>query len=150
MRSGGREAVAEVLGGARGLADMLWTRETEAAALDTPERRAALEARIKEIIRGIGDETVRRYYSDDFMARLRQLMAPKFDAAAPRRAALRRPPAARRQGGRARLAGILGAQPGPRPGPLPPPSARLSAQPDRARPPQCDAGARGPDADDGG
>ena len=80
VRSGGREAVAEVLAGARSLADMLWTRETEASALDTPERRAALEARVREIIRGIGDETVRRYYNDDFMVRLRQLMAPKADA----------------------------------------------------------------------
>src|SRR4029079_1552488 len=38
-RSGGREAIAEVLAGARPLAAMLWARETEAAALDTPERR---------------------------------------------------------------------------------------------------------------
>jgi DNA primase len=74
VRSGGREAVAEVLSGARPLADMLWTRETETAALDTPERRAALEARINEVVRGIGDETVRRYYAQDFSARLRQLL----------------------------------------------------------------------------
>ena len=43
-RSGGREAIAEVLGGARPLGEMLWSRETEAASLDTPERRAAFEA----------------------------------------------------------------------------------------------------------
>jgi DNA primase len=101
VRSAGREAVAEVLAGARGLADMLWTRETEAAALDTPERRAALEAGIKEIIRCIGDETVRRYYSDDFTARLRQLLAPKIDARAERAPPRYGGPAsARRQSGR--------------------------------------------------
>src|SRR3954465_6767844 len=61
-RIGGREAVAEVLGGARGLADMLWARETEAASLDTPERRAAFEARIGEVTRDVADEVVRRYY----------------------------------------------------------------------------------------
>jgi DNA primase len=80
VRSGGREAVAEVLGGARSLADMLWTRETESAALDTPERRAALESRMKSIVQGIGDETVRRYYQDDVVQRLRQLYAPRIEA----------------------------------------------------------------------
>ena len=62
VRAGGREAVAEVLAGARPLADMLWTRETEGSALDTPERRAALEARVHEVVRGIGDDQVRKYY----------------------------------------------------------------------------------------
>ena len=77
VRSGGREAIAEVLAGARPLGEMLWTRETESSAFDTPERRAALEARVNEIVRGIGDETVRRYYSQDFTARLRELLTPQ-------------------------------------------------------------------------
>src|SRR5213075_1318130 len=47
-RSGGREAIAEVLAGARPLGEMLWSRETEAASFDTPERRAAFEARVRE------------------------------------------------------------------------------------------------------
>jgi DNA primase len=55
---------------------MLWVRETESAAFDTPERRAALEARINEVVRSIGDDAVRRYYGQDFNARLRQLLAP--------------------------------------------------------------------------
>ena len=42
--AGGRRAV---LGAARPLAQMLWMRETEAGGLDTPERRAALEARLE-------------------------------------------------------------------------------------------------------
>ena len=33
VRSGGREAIGEVLGAARPLADMLWTRETEAGSV---------------------------------------------------------------------------------------------------------------------
>src|SRR3954467_4632180 len=44
VRSGGRDAVAEILGSARPLGEMLWQRETEAGVFDTPERRAALEA----------------------------------------------------------------------------------------------------------
>src|SRR3954469_21284490 len=75
-RSGGREAIAEVLAGAHPLAEMLWSRETEAASFDTPERRAAFEARVNEVVRSIGDESVRKYYGQDFSARLRALMAP--------------------------------------------------------------------------
>ena len=45
-RSGGREAIADVLGAARPLAHVLWARESEAGPFDTPERRAALEARL--------------------------------------------------------------------------------------------------------
>jgi len=78
-RSGGREAIFEVLASARPLADMLWTRETELTSFDTPERRAALEARVNDVVRTIGDEAVRRYYAQDFQARLRQLLAPKFE-----------------------------------------------------------------------
>ena len=48
-RSGGREAIEDVLGAARPLAQVLWTRESEAGPFDTPERRAALEARIGEV-----------------------------------------------------------------------------------------------------
>ena len=76
-RSGGREAIEDVLGAARPLAHMLWARESEAGAFDTPERRAALEARIGEVTNTIADETVRRYYRQDFSARLRQMFAPQ-------------------------------------------------------------------------
>jgi DNA primase len=78
-RAGGREAITEVLDGARPLADMLWARETESASFDTPERRAALEAKVNEVVRGIGDESVRKYYAQDFSARLRQLLSPAFE-----------------------------------------------------------------------
>ena len=40
LRAAGRDAVHEVIGGARPLAHMLWMREAEAGSLDTPERRA--------------------------------------------------------------------------------------------------------------
>jgi DNA primase len=83
VRSGGREAMAEVLAQARPLAQMLWARETEAGGFETPERRAALEARIGEITATIGNETVRKYYRQDFSERLRQL----FGQSAPLRRA---------------------------------------------------------------
>src|SRR5271163_3289546 len=76
VRSGGREAVEDVLSAARPLADMLWTREIEAGPFTTPERRAALEARLGEVTATIADETVRRYYRQDFAVRLRALFVP--------------------------------------------------------------------------
>ncbi len=76
VRSDGREAVEDVLAAAQPLADMLWARESEAGPFETPERRAALEARILELTRSIGDETVRRYYRQEFGTRLRRLLAP--------------------------------------------------------------------------
>lgn len=80
VRSAGREAVAEVIGAARPLAAMLWARETEGHSFDTPERRAALEARIGEVTNAIADEAVRRYYREDFRGRLHQLFAPAQQA----------------------------------------------------------------------
>ncbi|MCB1489034.1 MAG: DNA primase, partial [Bauldia sp.] len=62
IRAEGRDAMAEVLAAARPLVELIWTRETEAGVFDTPERRAALEARLREIARAIGDESVRRHY----------------------------------------------------------------------------------------
>jgi DNA primase len=76
LRSGGREAVAEVIAAARPLAAMLWARETEGHAFDTPERRAALEARLNAVTATIGDDAVRRYYRQEFSGRLAQLFAP--------------------------------------------------------------------------
>ncbi|MCG6207952.1 DNA primase [Rhodopseudomonas sp. HC1] len=76
-RAGGRLAVDEVLGVARPLGDMLWRRETEGGSFATPERRAALEARINELANGIRDEVVRRYYRQDWAERLRAAFAPQ-------------------------------------------------------------------------
>ena len=139
-RSGGREAIAEVLAGARPLGDMLWTRETEAAAFDTPERRAALEARVHEVVRSIGDETVRKYYAQDFSARLRAAAG----AASPSRSANERPrgmpgqiggqSAARPAPAMSAISPAAGTCPAARPRrtsrePMSQPSARLSGSP---------------------
>lgn len=76
-RSGGRAAIEEVIAAAKPLAEMIWSRELEGGNFSTPERRAALEARIKELSNGIRDEVVRRYYRDDFAERLRRTFAPE-------------------------------------------------------------------------
>lgn len=72
-RSGGREALESVLASARPLVEMLFLREAEAQALDTPERRAGLERRLREAASQIRDETLRRHYFDDLRDRLGQL-----------------------------------------------------------------------------
>jgi DNA primase len=76
-RSGGRVAIEEVISAARGLADVLWSREIEGGSFATPERRAALEARINEMTNGIRDEVLRRYYRQDFSERLALAFAPQ-------------------------------------------------------------------------
>src|SRR5215212_10222631 len=76
VRSGGREAIGEVIGAARPLADMLWQRETEAGGFDTPERRAGLDQRIAEVANAIGNASVRKYYRQDLDERVRALFAP--------------------------------------------------------------------------
>src|SRR5436853_1426425 len=76
-RSGGRAAIEEVIGAARGLADMIWSREIEGGTFATPERRAALEARIGQLAAGIRDDVVRRYYRQDFSERLQRTFAPE-------------------------------------------------------------------------
>src|ERR1700691_4229673 len=76
-RSGGRAAIEEVIGAARGLADVIWSREIEGSSYATPERRAALEKRIGELSNGIRDEVVRRYYRQDLAERLQRTFAPE-------------------------------------------------------------------------
>jgi DNA primase len=75
-RSGGRVAIEEVISTARGLADLIWARETAGGSFGTPERRAGLEARINELTNGIRDEVMRRYYGQDMKERLYRAFAP--------------------------------------------------------------------------
>ena len=69
-RAGGSAAVERVLASARPLVDVLWARELEAGPLDTPERRAALERRLRESLALIRDETLKRYYREEVESRL--------------------------------------------------------------------------------
>ncbi|MDJ1159222.1 DNA primase [Chelatococcus sp. SYSU_G07232] len=97
-RSGGAAAIDAVLAGARPLVDVLWAREVERAPLDTPERRAALERRIGDLLSHLKDETLRRHYRAEIGARLAGLMPGVIG---PRRGA-GRPPTGHRGGGDAR------------------------------------------------
>jgi len=70
IRSAGRDAMTAVIDAARPLVEMIWARETEAHVFDTPERRAALESRLREIASAIGEESVRRHYVQAFAERV--------------------------------------------------------------------------------
>jgi DNA primase len=69
-RSEGEAAIAAVVSAATPLAQMLFLRETEGQSFTTPERRAGLERRLRELTAGIADETLRRHYQADMDARL--------------------------------------------------------------------------------
>jgi DNA primase len=73
LRASGAEALADALSRSLPLVDLLWMRETEAATLDTPERRAALERRLHEIAGQIGDDGLRRHYQQELTQRLDRL-----------------------------------------------------------------------------
>lgn len=66
----GPEAMREVLDGALPLAQMVWNREISSGTYDTPERRAELETRLRQIVSSIRDENVRRHYGQDIAGRL--------------------------------------------------------------------------------
>ena len=71
LRDAGAQAFQDVVTAARPLAEVLWRREAGNDQLATPERRAALEARIEALLAQIGDAKVRRHYQQDLAARFK-------------------------------------------------------------------------------
>jgi DNA primase len=70
VKASGPEAFQSVLAEARPLIDLIWMRETTGVVFDSPERRAELEQRLREITSRIADESVRRHYQQDMRERL--------------------------------------------------------------------------------
>ncbi|MCA0422847.1 MAG: DNA primase [Proteobacteria bacterium] len=73
LRSSGEAAVADAIGRTHSFVDVLFAREAEREPLDTPERRADLEKRLKDLMFTIKDEVVRKYYREALDDRLRAL-----------------------------------------------------------------------------
>jgi DNA primase len=69
VRDGGHDAFAQLLSASRPLADLLWMRETSGGVFDTPERRAELEKRLRELTSRIKDESVRFHYAQEMRER---------------------------------------------------------------------------------
>lgn len=78
IRGGNAGGLQSLFDAPQSLASVLWLRETEARALDTPERRAALRAHLRTLINGIADKDVRNAYGVEFANRLRDFFAPVF------------------------------------------------------------------------
>ncbi|WP_342641712.1 DNA primase [Rhodoligotrophos ferricapiens] len=77
VRNGGPSAALAALDEALPLAEALWRRESEAADLSTPERRAAFEAKLDEAVERIADQRVKAHYRSHFRERLASLWAPR-------------------------------------------------------------------------
>lgn len=75
VKHDGRAPFDRVMAEAKPLAEMIWTREAT-GSFDTPEKRAELEARLKQIVSVIADENVRRHYQQDMRERLNAFFAP--------------------------------------------------------------------------
>ena len=104
LRAGGPKALEPVLAATRSMLDLLWDRETSGVPLDSPERRAALDARLRAHLGRLTDASLRGHYEADIRARRQALFAEARRPAteAPRRGA-RPAPRADKRPGRARL-----------------------------------------------
>lgn len=76
IRSRGRDSMEKVIAGAEPMVNLLWRRETEGRIFDSPERKAALDKSLREVIRRIADPAIRAHYGEE-VKRLRwHLFAP--------------------------------------------------------------------------
>ncbi|WP_413876062.1 DNA primase [Albidovulum sp.] len=118
IRSRGREAIEKALAGAEPMVNLLWRRETEARVFDSPERKAALDKSLREVIRRIADPAIRAHYGEEIKRLRWELFAPA------------RPPRGTGRPGDGRPGAVRGGarfHPGPATEPLPGTRASLLA-----------------------
>lgn len=70
IRESGRQGISVLLDKARPLADVLFEREWGDGDWTTPERRAGLELRLRQIVAGIANDAVRTHYERNMRDRL--------------------------------------------------------------------------------
>jgi len=76
IRARGADAMRALLDTAEPLVRMLWRRETEGQVFDSPERRAALDQRLRKSIARIPDQGLRRHYGEALADLRRGLFRP--------------------------------------------------------------------------
>jgi DNA primase len=86
IRSGGAAAFRAVLEAAQPMVAVLWRRETEGQVFDSPERRAALDRRLRAALAAIRDPGLRAHYAEDIRRFRADLFAPPPRQAGPRTA----------------------------------------------------------------
>jgi DNA primase len=77
VKKSGSKALSELIISAEQLVDRLWQFEVAAGSLATPEDRASLKQRLGVHVNNIGDNEIRRHYSDAFNQRFDGLFAQK-------------------------------------------------------------------------
>ncbi|MDU8942115.1 DNA primase [Ovoidimarina sediminis] len=73
LKADGPQAMRSLIDGAVPMVQLLWRRETEGRAFDSPERRAALDQALRAAIRRIGDRSIRSHYGDEINRLRREL-----------------------------------------------------------------------------
>jgi DNA primase len=76
IKAEGAAAMQGVLDRAFPLVDLLWREATEGKSFDSPERRAALDAELRNAIKKIPDQSLRRHYGDAIKEMRYQLFRP--------------------------------------------------------------------------
>lgn len=76
IKSQGPAAMKAQIDAAKPLVELLWQRETDGKILDSPERRAALDASLKAALAKIGNLSVRNHYSAALRAKRNALFTP--------------------------------------------------------------------------
>ncbi len=72
----GAAAWEALIANPRPLVDVIWALETAGRALNTPERRAALQSRLDARVRAIADRATQRAYQSEYFSRTRGFEAP--------------------------------------------------------------------------
>ncbi|WP_299349214.1 DNA primase [uncultured Maritalea sp.] len=73
----GRKGLEELLNSALPLSEAVWERETRGANVGTPEAKAALEFKLKNIANEIADASVRKHYGQAFNDKLYKFFRPQ-------------------------------------------------------------------------
>lgn len=76
IRAQGAGAMQKLLDNAQPMVDLLWQREIDGKVFDSPERRAALDASLRNAIKKIKDPSIRRHYGAAINERRQALFTP--------------------------------------------------------------------------
>jgi len=76
LAGGGAAAMRRVLDQGQSLSDLVWQIEYGMRPIDTPERKADLQRRLDDRVRGIGDRSVQELYRSAFRERLWRAFRP--------------------------------------------------------------------------
>ncbi|WP_428543610.1 DNA primase [Profundibacter sp.] len=80
LKKQGKNAMQRLLEGALPMVQLLWRREVEGGVFDSPERKAALDKKLRAAIAKIKDPSIRGHYGEAIKQMRWELFAPKRSA----------------------------------------------------------------------